>query len=135
MKPTAPNDRGISLTEVLVAVLIFLTLVLGVGSSMLNARQTGDSSRQLAEATTLAVDKMEHLRTLQLSSADLSAGSHNDAANPLRSDGATGGTFTRTWTVTSDVPVAGMRRVQMTVSWTNRGRPGSVTLVSYLSLV
>ena len=135
MKRVLTTNAGIGLTEVLVAVAIFVSVIVGLGKSVLSARRATDSSRDLAEATTLAIDKIEHLRTLFLASSDLSPGTHTDAANPLGPGGVSGGTFTRTWSVADNVPVAGMRRVEMRIQWRERNRTGSVTLVSYLSLV
>jgi Tfp pilus assembly protein PilV len=135
MKHAAVGSAGMTLVEVLVAVLTFLVVVVGLASSVTSARRTELSSRQIAEATTLAVDKLEHLRTLLLLHPEIAPGSHQDPANPLHGNGATGGIYTRTWTVTQNLPILGMRQVRMTVSWNDHGRPANVTLHSYLSLL
>lgn len=121
--------------EVLIAVLLFLFIALGLGNSIRASRRAGDSSRSIAEATTLAMDKIEHLRVLPALNAELTEGLHTDGANPLQSDGSTGGIFHRSWRVTRDLPLLGMKTVEMTVTWNDWNGPGKVTLVTYLSLL
>ncbi|MGH7819329.1 MAG: type IV pilus modification PilV family protein [Candidatus Binatia bacterium] len=128
------REAGTSLVEIVVALVIFTVIILGLGNSVVSSRQTGASSRALAEATTLALDKLEHLRTLLLIDAQVAAGAHADATS-FHPDGTTGGPYTRTWTITQDLPVVGMKRVEMRVSWMDRGVPASITLVTYLTLV
>lgn len=116
--------------------LTFVVILAGLGGSVLNARRAEASSRFIAEATTLALDKVEHLRTLLLVHPDAAPGNHLDPSNPLGSDGTNGGIYNRTWRVTQDVPLVGMRRAEVSVSWNDRnGGPGSVTLVAYLGLL
>lgn len=124
------DDRGASLIEALVAVVIFAVVIVGFAASTIGARRSGDASRYEAEATTLAMDKLEDLRSRQWSDGDLTAGAHTDAGNPLRPDGASGGVYTRTWQITSDLPMAGMRRLEMRVSWPSPLGERSVLLVS-----
>ena len=134
MKRAKVGSAGSTLIEVMVAVITFMVVIGGLATSVSGSRKTGSNSRQMAEATTLALDKIEDLRRLPLANAEVAAGTFNDAANPLRSNGTTGGVFTRTWTVTQNVPVSGMRQVRVRVTWRDRRNNGSVSLYTYLSL-
>ena len=132
-------ERGAALIEIMVAVVIFAAVSAGLASSTINAKRTSDSSRHAAEATTLAFDRLEQLRTAGSGAADFTTGSHTDTANPMNSNNTGSGIFTRTWTVTSSLPglspvitPGALLRVEMRVSWPNpNGATGSVTLVSY----
>jgi Tfp pilus assembly protein PilV len=133
------HQHGAALIEVMVAVVIFVAVSAGLASSTINAKRTADGSRHAAEATTLAFDKIEQLRTQASGTGELTAGSHSDTANPLNTNSTGGGIFTRTWTVSSSLPsltpalMSGtLSRIDMRVSWPNpNGGNGSVTLVSY----
>jgi len=134
------RQHGAALIEVMVAVVIFVAVSAGLTSSTINAKRTADGSRHAAEATTLAFDKIEQLRTQASGTGELAAGSHSDTANPLNTNGTGGGgIFTRTWTVSTSLPslspalMSGtLSRIDMRVSWPNpNGGNGSVTLVSY----
>lgn len=134
------SQRGSALIEVLVAAVIFVLVTLGLTSSTLNAKRSADGSRHAAEATTLAFDKLEQLRTLAPTDSALTAGTHTDALNPMTVTGGSGGIFTRTWTVTTLISVspaitAGvMARIDMRVSWPTNGGAGSVTSVAYYKM-
>jgi len=133
------RQHGAALIEVMVAVVIFVAVSAGLTSSTINAKRTADGSRHAAEATTLAFDKIEQLRTQASGAGQLTAGSHSDTANPMNSNNTGGGIFTRTWTVSTSLPsltpalMSGtLSRIDMRVSWPNpNGGNGSVTLVSY----
>ena len=127
--------KGAGLIEVIVAVLIFATAVLAFGQSTMSARRAGDESRFEAEATTLAMDKLEELRTRLPIHADLATGAHTDPANPLRPSGSGGGIYTRTWQMTPNVPIAGLGRVEMRVTWRSQLGPRSIVLVSTYTLL
>jgi hypothetical protein len=118
----------------MVALAAFSFVVVGLATSIVNARKTGDSSRHLSEATTLALDKLEHLRTLLPASSEMSLGSHTDSGNPMGPDGTAGGIFRRSWVVTGDIPIIGMKRIEMRVRFTDTRGTSTVTLVSYQSL-
>ncbi|MGH7899600.1 MAG: type IV pilus modification PilV family protein, partial [Candidatus Binatia bacterium] len=126
------GDQGAALIEIMVAVVILVSAVIGLASSTISARRAGDSSRHAAEATTLAFDKIEHLRTLLPTDPELSPGSHTDPANPLGPDGNSGGFFTRSWTVTSNLPIPLLARVEMDVAWATQTGTRSVTLVGFV---
>jgi Tfp pilus assembly protein PilV len=133
------RQHGAALIEVMVAVVIFVAVSAGLTSSTINAKRTADGSRHAAEATTLAFDKIEQLRTQTSGSGELTSGSHSDTANPLNTNSTGGGIFTRSWTVSTNLPsltpalMSGtLSRIDMRVSWPNpNGGNGSVTLVSY----
>jgi Tfp pilus assembly protein PilV len=127
------SESGATLIETVVALTLFMFVILGFANSVINAGVTGDSSRRRAQSTMLASAKIEQLRPLPASSAELIAGTHADGNNPLKGNGKKGGRFTRTWEVTDDVPVAGMKRVEVRVSWQDPGHTRKVTLVTYVS--
>lgn len=125
------RESGLSPIENVVAAVVLAFISLALASSTMHARRVADSSRWLAEATTLAVDKLEELRSLSPGASQLAAAAHSDAANPLRADGVGGGAFTRTWSVTADLPVSGMKRIEVTVSWPSTAGRAALTLVTY----
>ena len=129
------EESGASLIEVIVSVLIFSFVVVGFARTTMSARRTGDQSRFEAEATTLAMDKLEYLRTRLPTDTDLTSGTHVDSVNPLRPDGTSGGVYTRSWRITSDLPMLGMSRVEMRVSWPSQIGTRSVLLVSTFSVL
>lgn len=130
--PSRPlcSQGGSSLIEIVVAGAIFAFLVLSLTNSILNTRKAAVLSADASVAVTLAQDELEALRNLASTASDLRAGSHSDPLNPLNPNGATGGIYTRTWTVTDDSPVSGMKRIEMRVSWNDRVGPSAVTLVT-----
>lgn len=124
------DPRGSTFLEVVVAGGIFAFLVLALSPSILNSHRAAALSGNSAIASTLALDKLEELRSLLPTAADLAAGAHVDAGNPMQSDGTAGGIFNRSWEVTDDTPETGMKLVEMTVSWQNQLGQSAVTLVT-----
>lgn len=133
-----PLSRGFSLLESLAALLIVAFGLLGLGSLNVKLANNQDTARLRGEATRLAEEKIEQLRSFtrlspsagQLAWADLASG--NDAIGNSE-DYNTNGQFTRTWQVlgTAGDP---MRRVQITVAWTDRaGEQQSVSFGSVIS--
>jgi hypothetical protein len=71
----------------------------------------------------LAQGKVEELRALPSESTDLSAGTHQDAADL--------GGFARQWVIDDDVPVTGMRRVTVRVNFHNASADSTVAVTTY----
>jgi type II secretory pathway pseudopilin PulG len=124
------SSRGSSLLEIVVAGAIFSFLVLALSPSMLNTRKAASLSGNASVATTLALDKLEQLRSLDSDNPQLSPGVQLDPLNPLRAEGTNGGIFTRRWTVVDDTPDFGMKQVTVQVSWRDRTGQSAVNLVN-----
>ncbi|HEX9880479.1 MAG TPA: prepilin-type N-terminal cleavage/methylation domain-containing protein [Candidatus Binatia bacterium] len=104
------QSQGFTLVEVLVAMGIFsvtfLALAAGAGSVM----RSNNTSMNSTIATNLAQDKVEELKAM--------TGSNIVTAGPV-TDNVGGVDFTRTWTVTPNSPVPGVKQVDVTVSWSD----------------
>ncbi len=116
---------GFTIVEALVALTIF-----GIGTIVLmqlapRATQYATHARVLSKANALAHAKVEELRALPKLHADLGAGSHTDPGNPLE------GAFERSWEITDDDPIDGLRRVAVQVKITTARSDSVATLVTY----
>jgi prepilin-type N-terminal cleavage/methylation domain-containing protein len=137
------SQTGFTLIEVMSAIGLFSIIAVGLSSSTIANMRLNSRGKTLAAAHALAQNKIEQIRLIQPAiftiPADLTAGTHNDAGNPMTALDGTSGSFTRSWTV-SMVPqyyngsIVGARvgvvKVTVTVSWPNP-LAGSVTHVTY----
>ncbi len=119
------NEKGLTLIELLIVCVIIGFAFLGLANLFPVSTAGLNESRMRTTATDFAREKMEELLEIDGASADLNAGTHNDPDNPIRSS------FMRRWTVTDDVPVPDMKRLQVTVEYPHGEETRSVTLVSY----
>lgn len=133
MTRTVHGKSGFALLEVLIALALLAFVVLGLGNSVRASRRAEDMSRSIAEASALAVDKLEELHLASVLSTDLQPGIHQDSGNPLGPDGSPGGDYLRSWRVTASGPASGLVTVEMTVVWNDTSGPSRVQLVSYLA--
>ncbi len=121
------SEKGIGMIEILIAMLIFGIGITAAIRTLPVSNRAASRSRNLTMATNLAQEKIEELMSIPFVSADLAAGDHVDPDNPLDR------IFTRTWSVTDDVPLAEMKRVDVTVSYDSDSPDNSVTLTTYLT--
>jgi len=120
------SQAGFTMIEVMVAVLLTAIAVIGVvGLYRIQSRSSG-YSRLATEASVLAADKMETLRTVTTPAGGTETGV-DARGKPL-----SGGLFTRTWTVTQ--PVATQWKLEVTVEWDDDGTSRTVTLHSLRGL-
>jgi len=75
------------------------------------------------------MDLIEEMQSLVVTAPELAAGTYNDANNPLTATGATGGIYTRTWQVTNNTPIAGIKTLEVTVTWRNYNEPHTIRVV------
>jgi hypothetical protein len=126
-------ERGAGLIEILVALLILSFAVMGISRSTMSSRRAGDSGRFQAEATILAMDKVENLRMRPATASELADGLHLDPG-PLQPHPG-GGIYTRSWRITSDQPEPGMKTMEMFVAWPSQLGGRSIRLVTSLGLL
>ncbi len=111
-------SAGFTLTEVMIAIVVLSIASLGAASTVIGVINGNNVSKRVAVATMLAQTKMEDLKNLQYTGADLTAGTH--PANPESLTVTGGGSYTRTWQVT-DIAGVAMKTVTVTVQWKRGG--------------
>lgn len=105
-----------SLLEVLISLTILS--IAGTGLFLTSSISTigNTQSRDRAVALSLAIEKMENLKVLPLSS--LVPGSYSDPTS-LDASGAPGGVYDRSWTITNTPTASSQgRTIEVTVTWT-----------------
>ena len=109
------EEGGFTLIEVLIALLVLLVGMAGILSLQLTSMKATSFSRHATEASSLAEDKVEDLRTVALDSVRFANGTDQvDARGVADADGP----YTRSWTIS---PGADTTIVNVSVSWTERG--------------
>jgi type IV pilus assembly protein PilV len=122
------GERGFTVIEVLIALLVLLAGMAGILSLQMTSVQATGFSRHATEASILAEDKIEWLRTQPL--ATLVSGSEPD---PVDSRGVPdpGALYQRSWVVT---PAANGTNIVVNVTWVESGDtdnpPYTVTLAT-----
>ena len=123
------GQEGFTLIEALVATTILAMISLSFALGAAGALRHNGYAQSLTAATALGYAKIEELTEKAATDPQLTAGDHPDPVGPLRADGTAGGTFARSWTVTNDLPVAGLKTVEVQVGWTLYGTARTVRLV------
>ena len=119
------NQKGASVVEIMVALMIFgIGLVAAVRMLPQSSAKT-THSRNRTMAVNIAQEKIEELMAEGYESADLTAGDHDDATNPISNH------FNRTWSVTDDTPITDMKSISVSVTFPTSGADSSVTLRTY----
>lgn len=129
------RQQGFTLIEAMVALLVVSLGMLGIAGFQLALSLNSDVAKQRTEATRLAQEKIEQLRTfdsLTSYASNLAAGSETITAASATSNTA----FTRTWNVSTisgaSTPETG-RNILVTVTWTDRAN--STQKVQLLSAI
>lgn len=128
------SEAGFTMIEVMIAVLLTAIAVIGIVGFITVETRGGTVSRHTTEASVLAEDKMETLRTQTITASGTGADS-----GPLDPEGktGTGGIFTRSWAYT--VATASIT-FSVTVTWSEDDStqyvapPKTVTLQSMRGL-
>lgn len=106
--------RGLTLIEVLVALVLFAVLATAATQTLVAAQQARASSARWQRATGLAEERLERLR----------GGDRSE-------DGAPIGQFTRTWRSAAVTGAPRLERIDVHVDWDDRG-PQRLTLTALL---
>jgi len=119
------NKKGLSLLEVLVAMLILAFGVLGLAPMIVTTMFSGSYSNEVTRANVIAQDKLEFVKNL-ISFTPL----------PWTEVSSINGLFTRTTrvdvdTTNSSVP-AGVYRIKVTINWIDKaGKTRTVNYYTY----
>ena len=103
---------------------------LGAMTTLLRAERLRGAELALVDIDEPALATMTRLAELMNAAwgdADLNAGDHTDADNPIDLH------YRRSWTVADDVPIPGMKRVNVTVSFPTASADSTVTLDTYIT--
>ena len=123
------SERGITLVEVLIAVLVMTTGILALGRLIPSASRGAQSDKMLTQANAYAQHTIEDLQTMTWSDPRLVDGRH-----PLSSNEQLGsnGQWERYYEIaTMAAPLDNLRKVTVTVTWDYTG-PHNVTATTYL---
>lgn len=107
---------GFSLLDVLVGMVILALALFSALALASNNAHLVSANQNVAAASLLAQNKMEELRNATY--ASVASGSDTGTLN---AQGGSGGIFTRSWTVTADSPMVGMKTIIVTVGWSQWG--------------
>jgi len=110
------NDSGFTLIEIMIAIFILTVGLLGVAGVAITVINGNAFSNKITTATALTQDKMEELRGTAYTSIS------DGGPETLES------IYTRTWAVTDDSPVDGMKTIEVNVKFQWKGSSRNVTL-------
>lgn len=113
------GQRGFSLLEVMVASAFFVTAMAGFSSVLSTMSDLHAHQRHSGYALQLADSKLEDLLLRYRGDPEIRAG----ATHTQIVDG-----YTLRWTTHGNTPFVGVRTLEVSVSWPERTRTGSLTL-------
>jgi type IV pilus assembly protein PilV len=119
MKKITTNNKGFTLIELAIAIVIFSIGLLAMAQlQMFSIRYNSDAQR-MSEATTLAQGKMEELMS-----------STYAAMSSVPQDAIADDNYDTSYTITADSPspLTGVSELEVTVKWSSRGNDKTFTL-------
>lgn len=102
------REAGLTLVEVLVAMFLLVFGLLGLAQATILAIRSNQTALYHVVASNLGRDKLEDLKARSWAEI-VSGGPVAETRNNV--------VFTRTWTVTPNSPAAGLKRIDVTVTW------------------
>jgi len=125
------DNRGFTLIEITVAVFLLVTALLSLISTTVIVIKSNSLGNTMTIATTLASDKMEQFKNTAY--ANLAGGAGTDYVttdSTVQTTSTAETIFTRTWAITNNSPVTGMKTIVVTVQWNWQGAARNVSLSS-----
>ncbi|MGH7557952.1 MAG: type IV pilus modification PilV family protein [Gemmatimonadota bacterium] len=111
-RPLPVGERGSTLIEVMVALVIFLIGALAVAAFLLLSTQAQGGANRRGQADQLLQAKVEELLTLPYE--EIVDGSDQRTVGGL--------TFERSWSVIEDEPISRVKTIELEASWRERER-------------
>lgn len=121
--PARTAERGSTLVEVMVAMVVFLIGAFAVAAFLLLSLQAQGGAGRRGQADQLLQAKVEEL--LALPYGEVANGSDRPTLGGL--------SFERSWSVTEDAPIARLKTVELETSWRERGKEFAVRTVTLRS--
>ena len=108
------NNRGFSLIEVLIALVILGIGILAIAGMQITSIKGNFFSDNVMQASIIGQDRLEYLRNLPLVATTFSIGTHNDGFIAIR-----GTSFTRTYVVEQhpNASLTNSRVIRVIVNW------------------
>jgi Tfp pilus assembly protein PilV len=126
----AADEQGSSLIEILVATLIFTVAFLSIAEMVMYSIMVARNADMTTTLTAAGIDKLEELRSLEYDDVLLNALA---PATPQEDPMPGNPDVSRMWTVETDFPYAGLKRITVvtTMMETTFGARRSLTLYAY----
>ena len=134
------QNKGFTITEVMIALAIFSIGFLAYSGLQISATKSNTKSRWLTQAVTCATDRVEQLLDLPYTHADLDNGKHTlpEDADGIdnNSDGridepSESGPLNFNWTVTDNAPLANVKTVNISITWSSPYGQNTMNLEYY----
>ena len=116
---TITGQAGFTLIEILVAVTIFTFAVLGLAVGTVSVIRTNQNSHLNAAAINLAQAKLEEVRAMKNTVFTALACPTYATSGCSDSPVASGITYTRSWQITANSPVAGINKIDVKIDWSD----------------
>jgi len=124
----AKKQVGFTIIEVLVAIVVLVVGLLAIANNTISVTRGNRISATYTTAINLAQKKMEEIKA-QSSFSNVT--NIPDPNNPITATGASGGIFTRTWSISNSTE-SDLKQVDVTASWTEYGVTRTVRLSTYV---
>lgn len=104
------TEQGFTLIEVMISMVVLAIGLLAVAGMQVISIKSNTENRDITEASTLAMDKLEFLKVLPVDDIRLNAGDHTETENPV------GGKYAVTWNVTDSEDT---KSISVLVDWSS----------------
>jgi type IV pilus modification protein PilV len=121
------NEKGLTLPEVLVAMVVLSLGLLALAKMQITAIQVNAASGRLTQGTAVAQDKVEQLMALPYADAQLD---DQTPVGEFTTYTETRPDYTITWQVDQDT-ATGVKIINLQVTWSNLGRQKTFSLAFF----
>ena len=132
------QQKGTSLIEVMISLVILGFFMLGNSPLMLSTIESNRQAQRVTAATHLALDKFEDIRGLNY--VDVVDGTDGPLSGSGELDIADddidviGAIYTRKWVVLDDTPLPNSKTISVTTSWEDKDGTQDIQIKSIISL-